>query len=98
MKDLIDEIIEKAGANLMHQKELLIKERLIQIAGDEVDLVAESKRMFPRIKSVYFQSNRSEIYYWNDGSENGIEIITFYPLDSNIEYGNRSVLLGFKWK
>ena len=97
MKDLLDEIIERAGANLMRQKELLIKERLIQIVGDEVDLIAESKRMFPRIKSVYYQSDKSEAYYWNDGSENGVRIITFYSLDADIEYGNRSVLLGFKW-
>lgn len=77
VKILVDKI-NKDKENLILQR---IKERVFlnqeDIMKRNFDLVSESQRRFPRIVRE-LRPNQEESYYWNDGTENGLHLITFY--------------------
>ena len=93
-----DQIINDAVIKLTAKKEALLLERLNMIIG-YIDLVAEMKRTFPRLKRILNVDDRSEAYYWNDGSETGQWVITFYPyVDMNISVDPSHFSYGFRYK
>jgi hypothetical protein len=78
---IITEVINSAIESIRKQQDEIISKRLNRILGYDLDFIAESKRRFPRIG--IFQQNNETSYYWNDGSIDGIRIITFIqePID-----------------
>lgn len=79
-QSIINDIVTK----LQFQQEELIKQKLIEYLGYELDVIAESKRRFPRL-GIFHQDNEIS-YYWNDGSQFGHRLITF--VSSNVDYSD----------
>lgn len=75
-----NEIVQMIFEQFQKQKEKLLFDRICERVqtNEPIDLQMESKRMFPRIKMVYNSMENSEHYYWNDGSFDGIHLISFY--------------------
>lgn len=86
----MQDIINKAVENVQKQQEQLIKDRLFDILGYELDIEEEGKRRFSRIG--IFQRDNETHYYWNDGSINGIRIITFIQEPINFDSINDNKL------
>ena len=94
---IIQDIINGAVKSIQLQQETLIKERLFKIVGYELDLEAEGKRIFPRI-AIHKHINET-IYYWNDGSEIPVKIITFFeePMNCDLLKENKlSITVSYK--
>ena len=85
MTGLVSDLVNEAVNVLNEKKESLIKERLVQLLGYELDVEEECKKLFPRIRRVIFDTDNSEHYYWNDGTIGGKEIIAFYPQNKNTD-------------
>lgn len=101
MEDIINDCTKELAQKVNAEKERLIRERLFEILGYELNIIEETQRMFPRIAKKYSGIDRSETYLWNDGTITGKVIITFYPSDMEFsKYGlNAStVTAGFKYK
>jgi hypothetical protein len=77
MDMFIDEIIAEQAKNINSEMERILKERIKETFGYDIDLEAEIKRKFPRIIAIKHDDG-SIHYWWNDGSVNGKEIIGFY--------------------
>lgn len=80
---MVTELVQRLQA----EKERVFKERLFKLVGQEIDIVAEINRRFPRLTKVINVSDHSEAYYWNDGTPEGQRIITFYYPELTIEQG-----------
>lgn len=92
-QSIINDIVTK----IQLQQEKLIKKRFLRLIGFELDIEQETKRRFPRL-GIFHQDNEIS-YYWNDGSIDGIRIITFIqePINFNdIENGKLSVGLSYR--
>lgn len=87
---MMQEILNDAVKNIQQQQEELIKKRFLRLIGFELDIVEESKRRFPRL-GIFQQENETS-YYWNDGSIDGIRIITFYQEPINFDSINDNKL------
>lgn len=73
---MIQELLNKHIASIQEKKDNLVKQRLFEYLGYELDILKESQRRFPRLLII---SQNDEIsYYWNDGTDNGYRLITFY--------------------
>ena len=97
METMMKDAINKAVQNIQQQQDKLIKKRLNRILGYDLNLEDEFKRRFPRIG--IFNQDTETSYYWNDGSIDGIRIITFIqnPIDfKGIESGKLSVELSYR--
>lgn len=94
---MIQDAINDAVRNIQQQQEELIKRRVLRLTGLELDIIEESKRRFPRL--VGFQKGNEMSYYWNDGSVDGICIITFVqePMDlSKLDDLKLSISVSYK--
>ena len=70
-----EEIIAKMAKEINEKKELVIRERLREILGIEIDPQEELKRRFKRLSRV--RQYNEEIIYFDDGSIDGKRIVTF---------------------
>lgn len=94
-KSTLDEAIFKASEDLESKKVKLIESRILDRFGVEIDLKKEVLKTFPRIAAVK-HDNGTEVFYYNDGSEEGCEIIRFmgtHMSQNDLERG-----LGFTYK
>ncbi len=104
MEDLITDLANGTAKKINSEKERLLKERLTEIIGVmgiEINLEKELQRTFPRIACKYSKVNHSETWLFNDGTEFGREIITFYPLDTvfeKLDIESWKFTIGFKYK
>lgn len=67
------------------------------LLGYELDLEAESRRVFPRIAIV--RNSSETTYYWNGGDEHPIRVITFIqePMDmSKIDDFKLSISVSYR--
>lgn len=96
---MINEIIQKAAANIQGQKDKLLFDRICErVKTDEpINLNEEGKRMFPRIKCLYHDTDQSEHWYWNDGSIKGLHLISFYQEPLTTDYENFKMTSGIKY-
>ena len=76
MKD-INDIVSDIYNQILQAKNDLVKKRIEEILGEEFDPIAEQAKKFPRIIRVI--QDDIESYYWNDGSDEGLRLITFVP-------------------
>lgn len=87
INDIMTEAIYEIAQSINAQKELVIKQKIKEKLGIEVDLQEESQRRFKRFHTIH-QGNEETIYF-NDGSIDGKRIVTFVKkdtsLDSNLE-------------
>lgn len=90
-------IVNDIVNSIQKQQDELIKKRLNRILGYNLNLEDEYKRRFPRIG--IFNQDTETSYYWNDGSIDGIRIITFIqnPIDfSNLENNKLTTTISYK--
>lgn len=70
----IDDLVKQINT----QRESILKESILEKVGKEIDINEENKRRFPRIAKVLDLLNESDSFYWNDGTESGLHLVTFY--------------------
>lgn len=90
-------IVNDIVNSIQKQQDELIKKRLNRILGYDLNLEDEAKRRFPRIG--IFNQDTETSYYWNDGSIDGIRIITFIqnPIDfTNLENNKLTTSISYK--
>lgn len=94
MNRAIRNITEKVN----NEKERLVFERCCERieTGEPIDFSKEMLRRFPRIK-MEIHRDGSEHYYWNDGSEDGLHLISFY-YTQDIDMIDYKVNFGFTYK
>ncbi len=72
IQGLVKEMIE----NLEIKKEKILTERIDTVSNGEF---CPEKEAFSRFKSVLHESHPDrDSYYYNNGTENGVHIVTFY--------------------
>jgi hypothetical protein len=81
IQSYMDECSKSLMKNILQKKEYLLLQRIKErVPGYEcasaIDFIKESKRRFPRFTHVK-ESAISESWYFNDGSEEGLLLITF---------------------
>jgi len=75
-----------------------LQEQIIKDLQDKsfISIENELSRMFPRLKGIRDSVSRTERYYWNDGSENGLLLITFFE-DDDLDFQTNKFSIGFKY-
>jgi hypothetical protein len=81
----IQSILQDQIAKISKAKEDLIFKAFADKVNEPINFIEEMQRRFPRIAKVV-DRDQSEHYYWNDGSKDGLRIISFYP--TPLEMGN----------
>ena len=71
----LEEFILEISKEISKKRELIIRERLKHITGNELDIVEEANRRFKRFYTNY--NGREETIYFNDGSIDGVRLVTF---------------------
>ena len=89
-----DYILELA-LSIDKQKTDVIKTRLNDL-GITIDWELEKTRRFKSITNEQ-HPDRDE-YYYNDGSEKGVRIITFEEVRDEVDFTNYEFSLGIKYK
>lgn len=93
IQDLMSEVISKMSQDIEQKRLDLITNRLKEL-GVEIDFKTEANRRFKRFAIVY--SGNEEIVYYNDGSIDGIRIITFVKKENPIEFEKGSVKMNYE--
>lgn len=78
LRDYVTGLTHKLTEKLQKQKEELILLRIKERVGEDIDLMQEIPKRFPRIVVVCNNLGQEENWYWNDGSDNGLLLITFF--------------------
>ena len=98
----LQNMIVESSHNINYEKERLITERIKILFNKDIDLITEMQRMFPRIAAKRSDIDKSEAFFWNDGTEFGKPIITFYPFENSPELSSEpltvKITYGFKYK
>lgn len=96
-----EDIIKEVAGNIQKQKDDLILQRINERSGLVIpfNIEEEKHRRFPRIKCDDMPGVH-EAWYWNDGSINGIHLITFYyePLNMELDGSKRSFTVNLSYK
>jgi hypothetical protein len=99
MEDYLSKIVQEASAKLEQEKERLIKLRVTERVGEEIDFIKEATKRFPRIGREFYSTDQSEHWYWNDGSEKGLHLISFYQdFEQDLMSKDYKFNLGFKYR
>lgn len=100
-EEALSKIEQEAALKLEAEKERLIKLRVEERAKTEIDFMEESLRRFPRIARTFQSTDQSEHWYWNDGSKEGLRLISFYQvIDTNFmnKENDYKINCGFKYR
>lgn len=86
MQDYISEILQNQSKELVEKKEAVIISRLKQLGliEDDFDFKRHMASRFPKGVCEIWQ-DQSEHYWWNDGTEKGKHVVSFYLRKSGIE-------------
>lgn len=101
MEDYLSKRVQEAALKLEAEKEKLIKLRVEERAKTEIDFMEECLRRFPRIARTFQSTDQSEHWYWNDGSKEGLHLISFYQdIDTNFmnKENDYKINCGFKYR
>lgn len=96
LSDLLAEMAKKINS----KKEAILKKTIKDLSGTDIDFDfdQESKRRFKRIIMVV--EGNKETYYLNNGTDDGVRIVTFELIDSPPVFGGEMWLhtsLTFKY-
>ena len=99
MEDYISKIVQDAAKNLQIEKERLIKLRIKERVNEDVDLIIEAQKRFSKICREFHSNDQSEHWYWNDGTENGLHLISFYQdFEQDLMNKDYKFNVGFKYR
>lgn len=76
MESPMQRVLRESAEVINKDIERLVLERIKERVGINLNILTESKRRFSRI--LIEQQNNETRYYWNDGSDEGLLLITFY--------------------
>jgi hypothetical protein len=105
--DLLGSIVDEQIKKINTEKEKLLQQRIHQLIGTKISLEEECKRMFPRIKRRICNTSvvTIEEYWWNDGSEEGKCLISFFmpniiitPFKSSSPFEGGSINVEIQYK
>lgn len=92
ISNMMQEVTAKIAQDIAVQKEIVIKQKLKEIVGIDINLEEELQRRFKRFCSV--RQGNEEIIYFNDGSIEGKRIVTFVKKD--IPFNTEDFTLGYE--
>lgn len=92
ISNMMQEVTAKMAQEINTKKELVIKQKLKEIVGIELDLQQELKRRFKMFCTV--RQGNEETIYFNDGSVEGKRIVTFVKKD--IPFDSENFSLGYE--
>lgn len=81
---LLHEATIKMMKDIHEKRKKIITQRLKEIVGIDLNIEEETKRKFKRLTIEY--NGNEETIYFNDGSINGIRIVTFVKKESPISF------------
>ena len=87
-RDALSQAFEKMALDLEQKKTDIVKGRLNDL-NIKIDFELEIKNRFKLIICEFHEADESESYYYNDGTEQGVRIVTFLkdkslsPFDKN---------------
>lgn len=79
MENFLNNKIQDLSKSILAEKETLIKERIKNKFNEDVDLILEAQKQFPRLSVEIYNDDQSEHWFWNDKNNNKINLISFYP-------------------
>lgn len=98
MENTLSDLIIKASLELQKETERLIKLRIKERVKEEIDFNKEFKKRFPRILREFNSIDRSEHWYFNDNTDNGLHLISFYEdINSDFMDEKYKATIGFKY-
>jgi len=83
---IISDCVSKMAQDFAYKKEIIIKEKIKEIIGIEVDVKEEMQRRFKRFCTV--RQGNEETIYFDDGSIEGKRIVTFVKNDIPLDTEN----------
>lgn len=86
ISDMMQGVTAKMAQDINTQREFVIKQKLKEIIGIEIDLQEELQRRFKRFCTV--RQGNEETIYFNDGSIEGKRIVTFVKKDTPFDTEN----------
>ena len=92
ISNMMEEFTRKIAQDINAKKELVIKQKLKEIVGIEIDVIEEERRRFKRL-SIEYKENQQTIYF-NDGSLEGKRIVTF--VKKEIPFDTENFTLGYE--
>ena len=90
--NMMEEVTRKMAQDINTKKEIVIRQKLKEIVGVEIDIIEEERRRFKRLSSEY-NGNKQTIYF-NDGSLEGKRIVTF--VKKEIPFDAENFTLGYE--
>jgi hypothetical protein len=102
MEDYLSKIVQEAAFKLEAEKERLLFQRCVERikTNEPINFTDEAKKRFTRIKMEVNSNDNSVHYYWNDGSDEGLHLISFYSADIDCDVLNMdsNLKVGFKYR
>lgn len=92
ISNMMEEVTMKMAQDINAKKELVIRQKLKEIVGIEIDVIEEERRRFKRL-SIEYKGNEQTIYF-NDGSLEGKRIVTF--IKKEIPFDAENFTLGYE--
>jgi len=92
ISNMMEEVTRKMAQDINTKKEIVIRQKLKEIVGVEIDIIEEERRRFKRLSSEY-NGNKQTIYF-NDGSLEGKRIVTF--VKKEIPFDAENFTLGYE--
>ena len=92
ISNMMEEVTRKMAQDINTKKEIVIRQKLKEIVGIEIDVIEEERRRFKRLSSE-FNGNEQTIYF-NDGSLEGKRIVTF--VKKEIPFDEENFTLGYE--
>jgi len=89
ISNMMQEVTAKMAQDINTKKELVIKQKLKEIVGIEIDLQEELQRRFKRFCTV--RQGNEETIFFNDGSIEGKRIVTFVKKDMPFDAENFTI-------
>lgn len=97
----LSKLVQDAAIKIEAEKERLLFQRCVERikTNEAIDFTKEAKKRFPRIKMELNSNDNSVHYYWNDGSDEGLHLISFYSVDIDCDLLTKDsdLKIGFKY-
>jgi hypothetical protein len=89
ISNMMHEVTVKMAQDINKKKELVVRQKLKEIVGIEIDFNEEINRRFKRIGTEY--NGNEQTIYFNDGSLEGKRIVTFVKKEIPFDVDNFSI-------
>lgn len=98
MENYLNKITKEASNLIEDEKVKLVKLRIYERVGEQIDFTEESQRRFPRITKTIRDNDKSEHWYWNNGTKEGLILIIFYyNLETDLVNKHYKINFGFNY-